>query len=326
MNIRIQKSLLLISLAVSFTSTATDKIKVGYVSFVGDVTTYIAQKKGFFAEQGIDVELVYNKAGVDSLRQVVHGDIDIGAVAPTPMIYSMLGMNDIDDSFRIIARISESTNVNHLIITNTNTTPTISDLIGKKVAITVGTDSEFFWHNLANAYSLDEQAVSFVDMAVPSMKNAVNNEEIAAFICWSPFHEEVISQLKTDYRLYSGDAFYTSSWMLVTRPELLDNKPGLVDRYLKAMMKAEQLLFDNPQQVAKLHHQLVNIPEDVLIDRYFESYFELSLSESIILNLSLQAAWVIKKNNLDSPTPNIRSYITPEFLEQVKPGSVSLLE
>jgi ABC-type nitrate/sulfonate/bicarbonate transport system substrate-binding protein len=326
MDKKLAKSLLFGCLLISFTTSSADKIKVGYVSFVGDVTTYIAHKKGFFAEQDLEVELVHNKAGVDSLRQLVNGDIHIGAVAPTPMIYSMLKINDIDDSFKIIARISESTNVNHLIVLDTEKTPTIKDLEGKNIAITLGTDSEFFWHNLASAYSIGEHSVTFVDTPVPNMKDLANNPDIAAVICWSPFHEDVMSSAKSKYKTYSGDAFYTSSWLMVVTPKLINTNPNLIKRYLKAMMKAEQLLLEDPQQVANMHHQLVHIPADILVERYLESYFELSLSESIILNLSLQSAWVTNKVDKDIPTPNIRSYFEPKFLQQLRPDSVSLLE
>lgn len=302
------------------------KMKAGFVSFVGDATTYYSHQRGFFEDEGISVELSHHNAGVESLRKIVAGELDIGAVAPTPIVHSILGISDIEPNFRIIARISESTNLNHLVVINDAQYPDLQSLKGKRIAITQGTDSEFFWHNLASAYGVEEFDFEFIDMAVPEMAQAAKEGRIDAAVCWSPFHLDVMKAVSGPVRNYGGDTFYTSSWLLVTRPDVLEKHPERVKAYLRALIRAENELVEDPHSIARVHSELVNASASDMVARYEDMYFELSLSESLILNLSLQTDWLLKKSNRQGKAPQLRSYFEPHLLEAIKPGSVTLLE
>jgi len=56
-----------------------DKVRVGAYSSLSDAGLYIAQDKGYFAEQGLAVEFVQVNTTVEMMTQLASGDLD-GAI------------------------------------------------------------------------------------------------------------------------------------------------------------------------------------------------------------------------------------------------------
>jgi len=315
---------LLLSYSVSL--FAEDIVRAGTVDFIGDATTHYSHAQNLFRKNGIEVELVHHHAGFQILEKISKGELDIGGVAPTPLIMSILGLNNIDANFVIVGRISESTNVNHLVVANHTHFSSLKSLQGKRIGITKGTDSEFFWHNFTSAYELNEHDFDFVDIPVPEMAAAIKNESVDAVVSWSPYHVAALEATKGKGKLYGSNAFYTSNWLLVVRPEFLAQFPEKVVAYMSALNEAENILSEDPMRVAKAHSIALGTSAENLIEKYRDVYFELSMSESLILNLSLQARWLKQRHALTGNEIDVRAFFNSEPLTKVKPNAVTLLE
>lgn len=302
------------------------KVKLGIVSYVGDATNYYAYRAGFFEDEGLDVELVHNNAGVQSMKQVANGEIDIGGTAPTPIVYLTMGRINVPPNIRVIASVIHSTRLNHVIILDGNKHPRLQDLAGKRLGLQATTASEYFWHNAAIAHDLDPDSVEIVDIPTRNLARAAADGIIDAAVAWSPFHQDVIRAVDTPTRRIDGGSFYTTAWHIVVRPDYLENHPEVVHAYLRAMLRAEHVIRENPALVARIHAELVDSSADELMENYKEVVFDLGLSESDILNLSQQGEWALRNGYVSSAVPNFRDYFNVEPLRAIRPGSIRLLE
>lgn len=302
------------------------KVKLGIVSYIGDATNYHAFRSGYFEEEGLDVSLVKNSAGVHSLKQVVQGEIDIGAVAPTPVVYLAMGRIKLPPNFRIIASVIQSTNLNHLIILDKTIHPTVASLEGKRLGIQRQTASEYFWYNAALAHNFDPDKVELINIPTPELANAAKNKEIDAAIAWSPFHQDVLNAVDTPSLHISGSHFYTTWWLVVVRPEFLEKQPEAVEAYLRALARSESDLKRDPLSVAAFHTELVESTPEQLIENYNDVVFDLSITESQIINLSEQGKWALSKGYVKGEVPDFRKYFDISALDKVKPLSIRLLE
>jgi NitT/TauT family transport system substrate-binding protein len=86
-----------LALAAALPSFAADKVKAGVVRSMGGSPNFIGKEKGFFAEQGIDVDIVF----FDSAQAiaVASGDCDVGATGVTAAFFNLASQG----TLRIVA-------------------------------------------------------------------------------------------------------------------------------------------------------------------------------------------------------------------------------
>jgi NitT/TauT family transport system substrate-binding protein len=75
--------------ALAGPATAADKIALGALRFTSHSPTFIAYEKGYFAEEGLDVELKFFQAAQPIAVAIASGDIDFGVTALTGGFYSL---------------------------------------------------------------------------------------------------------------------------------------------------------------------------------------------------------------------------------------------
>src|SRR5215813_13812435 len=63
-------------------------IKVGAIGAVSDAGIFIAQEKGYFTDEGLDVELVSFKAAPQILPAIATGEVQVSGSAVTPALFN----------------------------------------------------------------------------------------------------------------------------------------------------------------------------------------------------------------------------------------------
>ncbi len=328
MNINIPMRLFCLSIIMSSVLSAETlpTVRVGVIGYVGDATNFQAFDKEYFNDEGIRVELQRNSTGVQSLKQVIQGEIDIGAAAPTAIVYAAMGRYKIPPDFRIVASILDSTNLNNIVVLDTNLIPTPKHLAGKRLALTEGTASEYFWHVFARANNIDPNSPKKIAMDVHDMAAAASRHEIDAAVAWTPFHTGVMKAVDTPAVSFSGDNIYTTSWLVVARPDYIKRYPERVSAYLRALLRAEKDMSESSRDIAKVHSRYNGVPADLLNDYYSLLNFHLGLTESLILNLTQQADWALQEGYAEGEVPDFRAFMDTSVLRQFYPRSIKLLE
>jgi NitT/TauT family transport system substrate-binding protein len=108
----------------------------------------------------------------------------------------------------------------------------------------------------------------------------------------------------------------------VTRPETIQNRPAALERLLRALIQAEELLTTHPQAKTSIIAQRLH-PEPGLQGNRFT--YHVSLDQGLLLTLEDEAAWMIQ-NRLTGQTkiPNFMNYLDPGPLLKVQPKAVQL--
>ncbi len=101
---------------------------------------YIAFTKGYFKDEGLDVTLQPQTSGKASLNAILEGKADLSTVAETPIMHAGLR----EEKTYLIATIHHA-NANTVIVARKDKGISIpSDLKGKTIGVSVGTNGEFF--------------------------------------------------------------------------------------------------------------------------------------------------------------------------------------
>ena len=88
-----------LALAAAAPGVAADKVKAGVVRSMGGSPNFIGKEKGFFAEQGIDVDIVFFDSAQPIAIAVASGDCDVGATGVTAAFFNLASQG----TLRIVA-------------------------------------------------------------------------------------------------------------------------------------------------------------------------------------------------------------------------------
>ena len=145
---------------VSISSAET--IKLGHSTWVGYGPFFIAKDKGFFKEEGVDVELVTIEDVKVRFAALASGQIHVLATTVDTMPLYVKP----DIRYQYLFAVDDSKGGDGIVANKE--IKTIADLKGKKVAFTEGSVSQFYINVL-----LHEAGLSQSDIEIVSMMRAV---------------------------------------------------------------------------------------------------------------------------------------------------------
>lgn len=205
-----------------------------------------AKEKGFFEEEGIEVNLVEFADGPTIIAAMESGSIDIGYIGQGAHKLCINGQAK-------IFALSHISNGDALIggpgITR------VEDLKGKKVAYSSGTSSEDILLNSLDKAGMTMDDITAVDMDASGIVTAMISGGVDACATWSPNSLKVLEELKDSTKLcdnltFSDTTVSLASW-IVTDKYAQTNQDKIL-RFTKALFKAmDYAADDHYDEVAK---------------------------------------------------------------------------
>ena len=136
----------------------------------------VAQEKGYFKEQGLDVQIRPYQAGKLALEAMLRGEpLDMATVGPVPIAIKALDRND----FSILTTFVYSESDDKIVARKDKGIAAGGDLKGKKVGATFGTSGQFFLTNYIVLSGLSPADVRLVDLKPNDLPEALVNGEVA---------------------------------------------------------------------------------------------------------------------------------------------------
>ena len=239
-------------------------MKVAYHPNMGGasaITTGI--EKGYFEEQGIDIELVKFTAGPPEVSAMVSGDIDVGYIGHGAHLLACQGQ------VKLFALDCTSL-ADELLVNKESGITKIEDLKGKTIATQLGTSGEVILNLALESVGLTRDDVNVVNMEMAGAVTAFVSKQVDAVSIWSPYTITVRDELGADniIRLAGNADFiesfvFPSSWV-VTEKYASENRDLLV-RFTKGLLKAMDYRNGNVEESAKLVAKLIDVEEATIL-------------------------------------------------------------
>jgi len=217
------------------------KIKIGWVFAMANAPILVAKAKGYFAEQGLDVEIIQFKSGPLVHQALSAGELDMAYIG-SPPVYHWFSRG-LDS--RIIAKVNYGQAA--IISLKGSGIDSISGIKGKKLAgVRKGSGMDV----LLRGYVLGKSAklnptkdLDIISMPPGNMEAAVDNKVVDAAFIWEPFTSKSLIRGKTQLVFDMNKAVPKYPWYIVmAMPDTLKNKRGAVIKALKAHKKAIEYL------------------------------------------------------------------------------------
>jgi NitT/TauT family transport system substrate-binding protein len=247
--------------AVAPAGHAAEKVKVGYLHTLAvDGQMWLAVHKGYFAEQGLELEPIVFTSGVPLMQALSGGSVDVaimGAVIsnfPSRGVGKVFLINDIEyDTAMLFARPETGAK-------------SIKDIKGKKVTTVKGTTAHVFLHTAMKANGMDSN--KDIELVSMDMAGAVSAfiANASPFVCtWAPFQVQIRDKVPGAVMLSSAKEFYPQAAIIggwVAANKFYDEHKDVLKKIIKAWAKANDELMAKPEESLKLIHEKAysNIP------------------------------------------------------------------
>ncbi|RCJ26318.1 ABC transporter substrate-binding protein [Nostoc sp. ATCC 53789] len=290
------------------------KIPVGY--FVGEYPGIIAQEKGFFKAQGVDVELIIHKRYI----QLEQGNFSAGKYdGAMYSLGSFIILSATNPDIQGVMVVDESTGAD--VVVAQSQIKTVADLKAKKLGANLGGFSEVFVTEMLKTANLTSDDVNLVKSEASEVPQRLKNNTIQAGHTWEPHLSEA--------RKLGGHILFTSKQtpglildMIVFRGEIIRDRPEDVRAFVRGWLQAVNYWKANIQEGNAIISKVLKIPSNTislegvnLIDLgENQKLFQSSSPNSIYKTAKIYADFFIRSGNV-TRIPELKTLFNSSLLK-----------
>ncbi|MHB8111207.1 MAG: ABC transporter substrate-binding protein [Syntrophorhabdaceae bacterium] len=299
-----------------------EKIVIGAETVAHASPLWIAENKGYFREEGLNVEIREFESGRTALRSMLSTeDIDIATAAQTPVVFNSFTRND----YSIIANMVYSDNDMKLLARQDRKISIPSDLKGKTVGVTGGSTGDFFLSLFLAYHGLRMADVKTVDIEATRLPQALIDGQVDAIATWEPHIYKARKALGDKALLLPARGIYREDFYVIARKDFIKKHAEALTRFLRAIEKGEEFILKNKKEAMGIVGQRLKLDRDTMDATWDDFHFRLSLDQPILVSLEDEARWAIRNKLTDvTETPNYLDYLYTDALKTVKPGAVTI--
>ncbi|MBN3888315.1 MAG: ABC transporter substrate-binding protein [Nostoc sp. JL31] len=289
-------------------------LKVTFASFVGEFPGIIAQEKGFFKAQGVDVELIhkqypqleqanFNAGKYDGITSSLGNFIILSATNP-----DIQGAIVIDESIGADVVVAQSK------------IKTVADLKGKKLGANLGGFSELFVTEMLKTANLTSDDLNLVKLEALEIPQHLKNNTIQAGHTWEPHLSEAMK--------LGGNILFTSKQtpglildLIIFRGETIRDRPEDLRAFVQGWLQASTYWKANVEEGNAIVSKALKIPLNTLSLEGInltdlgenQKYFQSSNPNSIYKTAKIYADFFIRSGNI-TRIPELKSLFNSSFL------------
>lgn len=217
-------------------------VRVGTTNLSSDIGLFLAEKRGFFKEEGVKVEFISFDSGAKMVAPLGAGDLDAVAGAASAGLYNAvnrgLKLKIVADKGTNIAGYSYKALTVRKDLIDSGAFKSLSDLKGKKVALIAnGAADESVIHQALLKAGLKDDDIEKVYLAFPQHLPAFSNKAIDAAISAEPSITTMI-RAGVAVRFAGLDDFYPvqQTAMLLINGKFSEDR-ATVTKFLKGYLR-----------------------------------------------------------------------------------------
>jgi len=282
----------------------------------------IADQNGYFIEEGLDATIQLHTYGQLAMETMLSGKADLATSAETPVMLAIMA----GEKLAVLATIESSKENEGLLVKKSSGIKTFSDLRGKRIGVTPGTSGEFFLDTMLTSGGLRQEDVLILSLAPKEMPEAMRSNRVDAVAVWNFPLQEMKNEFGDQVIILRDQTLYTSFFCLSTHQDYARTRKDLLIKVMRALVKAEDFIKDNPEQARRLLKTSLGLNEQLISQLWPIYSFKVSLNQSLLIILEDEAHWAINRNLVPATQiPNIAEYLYPDALSAARPAAVRLI-
>lgn len=297
-----------------------EKIIIGNI---GEYSLFnlIAKEQGFFTANGLDAEVREYDAGPSTMRALIDGDVDVAVAAdfvgvrnffqhPEVRILTQGGKHK---AFYVLGRKDKGIHAPE-------------DLKGKKIAVTKGSAGEFYLRRFLILHDLEFSDVIAVDSSPESIITQLTEGTIDAGVIFDPHAYRLIGTLGDALVSWLAQGDQNTFTVTYVMQDMVEKRPGLIDRYVRALVEAEAYLKAHASESRELLASLLGYDHEYVGHMLEHFSFTHRLDQELLITMEDQARFIIANDpSIRSGLPNYLEYIYFDALSRVRPDAITII-
>jgi len=231
----------------------------------------LADKLGYFADEGLDVTNQLIESGPDIAPMVSGGSADVSI--QTNFMDIILKSNDVP--VKIIAPLAQIAGTQAVVGNKDLMLSSAKDLEGKTIGIPSGADVMIAINNMGEELGVDVSKIRFVNLAPSDAVVALERGGIDAMAAWEPFITKGIqsggtflfSGTKSALPEKQGDVQWMSVHTTIqVTDKFLSNNPNTLKAILRALKRATDFINENREEAIRILAPELHLSEEELTE------------------------------------------------------------
>lgn len=291
-------------------------------AYPGSCPVFVAQARGYFAAQGLQVTLQPHSSGKPALQAALDGQADIATCSDLPTMFAVMNGQPV----AIVATLFRSENDHGIVARRDRGIARVTDLRGKRIGVTTGSSAHFFLDNLLSRSGVGIGEVELVDLGADLIADALARGEVDAVSSWEPVVAQALNRIAGNDAVFHDPAVSALAWNLVGRHDILSGRGATLQRLLRAVDQGAALCSDRPDEAIPIVAAATGVAAAELQQLWASYRFDLTLDQGLVLALEDEARWALQNDLTRSARmPNFLSHILIEPLKAVRPSAVTLV-
>ena len=291
-------------------------------TYIGSGLLFVAQERGYFAGEGLAVELQRHTSGAAALASALEGRADLATAGDTPLTFTALK----GTPFSIVATIFSAGKAHGMVARRDRGIVSAADLAGKAIGTTLGTDGHFVTGVMLSANGLPLTAARLVNLKPEELAGALADGTVDAIASWEPWIGKSSAALGDNAAVFRTDSGFLFNFSLAGRKVWVDENQDLVRRLLRALLRAADLAESDPAGTQALVVKATGADPAVFAADGPSYRLQVRLDQGMLIMLEDQVRWAINAGLTERrEAPNLLEVVDDRPLAAVKPSAVTVV-
>ncbi|WP_013321518.1 aliphatic sulfonate ABC transporter substrate-binding protein [Gloeothece verrucosa] len=298
------------------TSNHPKIIRLDYAYY--NPVSLVLKNKGWLEEDlqksQVKIEWVLSQGSNKALEFLNSRSVDFGSTAGAAALIGKANGNPIKSIY-----VYSKPEWTALVTQSNSKIRSVTDLKGKRVAATRGTDPYIFLLRALNEFGLSEKDIELIQLQHADGRAALEKGDVDAWAGLDP--QMAKTELENGSHLFFRKPEYNSYGVLNVREEFAKQYPDSVEQVLKSYEKARQWARENPQELKQILIKESNLSDAVAakqLERTDLSNPNIGPAQKEVI---IAAGDVLKKSGVIAPSVDVvatvNELIDPQFVEKI---------
>ncbi len=233
--------------------TSANTFKISVNSWVGYGPMYLAQDKGFFKDEGLDVQITNMEDTAQRKAAMIKGDVN--ALGDTVDLLVLSRAENVPSV--TVLQVDESNGADGILATNNINS--VRDLKGKKIAAQKNFVGESFLMYLLKKNSMSVDDVQIIDTESGAAGAAFVSGKVDAAVTFEPWLSKAKERKDGKVLISSADAPGVIVDTVSVNETYLKNNPENVKKFIKAWFKALDYWKNNSDESNQIMSKYYNV-------------------------------------------------------------------
>ena len=226
------------------------RLRLDFLATTPHVYFFAAREKGFFAEEGLNIEILEGNTSAQSIQQVANKGDDFGVAGFDALVHSTQeGL----PATMIMCNFRNTPNVVLSLESSGISSP--ADLEGKTIGVRAGSGPTTMFPALMAKAGVNAEKVSQLNLDFSAFIPSLLAKRISGFVGFAPTQYPVLVNLAKEpvkVLYYTESGLVALSMGIVTHPDTIRDKPDQVRGFVRAAQRGMKWSRENPADAEKM--------------------------------------------------------------------------